>query len=385
MIDISNTPEKLLKDSAFVIKEVEQQPEKWIETFEIVKKHKNELKRFLKPEYDVIFTGAGTSEYIGGTIFRELNQKEDRHYETIGSPDIVTHPHYYFKKNKKTILVNFSRGGMSPETFGTIEHADAIIDDVKHLFIVCNPEGGLIEYNKQHPEKSYCLIMPEGTYDQSFAMTSSYTCMALAAYLCFNLDNLDELEETVRETAKCGQEILEKYATPLKELVHATPFDKFNFLGSCNLKYFAKEADIKVLEVSAGRPGTWYDSIPGFRHGPIVTIRSGANILTVVCYENDDYVNQYADDMIEEIANERMSFSKTIAITPRHTEVSRNMADLEVYVNNQKLSSVFLALPYAIVIHMIMLYRGWEYGISSDSPFGKGAHRGIQTKVYPIK
>lgn len=384
MIDTTHVAQMILRNSQYAIQEVEQQPQKWRETFAIVRGKREELKAFLTPGYDVIFTGAGTSEYIGGTITRELNLRGDRSFTTVGSPDIVTHPQFYYRKNRKTILVSFARGGDSPESMGAIQHADALIDDVKHLFITCNPNGKMMEYARAHPERVMVLMMPEGTFDQSYAMTSSFTCMALAGYLCFSLDRLDELEEYVMSAAALGDKVLEEESGRLWELVHAAPFEKFNALGSGNLKSLAQEAEIKVLEVSAGRPGTWHDSIPGFRHGPTVTVRSGVDTLTVIFYENSDYVNQYADDMLMEIRHMGRSFNKILAITPRHTKAADEYADMEVFLDDQKLPSVFLALPMILVVHLITLYRGWEYGIGSDYPFGRAGTSGIGTIVYPI-
>lgn len=384
MINTNGVAGMLLRDSQWAIREVEQQPAKWIETFELVKSRRTELESFLEPGWDVIFTGAGTSEYIGGMITRELNLKEDRSVVTVGSPDIVTHPQFYFRRDRKTILVSFGRGGNSPESLGAIEHADKLIDNVKHLFITCNPKGKMMQYAAAHPERVLVLMMPEGTFDKSYAMTSSFTCMALAGYLSFNLDNLNEQERYVRSAAALGEKILAQDSDFLKELVQAAPFQKFNILGSGNLKSLAQEAEIKILEVSAGRPGTWHDSIPGFRHGPTVTVRAGVDALTVILYENSDYVNRYADDMLVEIRAMGRSFNKLLAITPRHTGATENIADYELFLDDQQLPSVYLGLPMSLAIHLIMLYRGWEYGIGSDDPFGRGSARGIKTVVYPI-
>ena len=92
MIDTLGIKKEIIDDSLYAIKEVEQQPQKWLETYDIIENNKEKLKDFLNNEYNVIFTGAGTSEYIGATVTRELNLKNTHHFDTIGSPDICTHP-----------------------------------------------------------------------------------------------------------------------------------------------------------------------------------------------------------------------------------------------------------------------------------------------------
>ena len=61
-------------------REINQQPDTWIKTINQVKEMKDELKSFvdqvLKSEdYDVVFTGAGTSEFVGNTLFAAINLK----------------------------------------------------------------------------------------------------------------------------------------------------------------------------------------------------------------------------------------------------------------------------------------------------------------------
>ena len=41
-------------------------------------------------------------------------------------------------------------------------------------------------------DNCYAINLTDETHDQSFAMTSSFSNMYLAAYLCFNLDKLNE-------------------------------------------------------------------------------------------------------------------------------------------------------------------------------------------------
>lgn len=387
MINTLGIEPQILDDSLFAIKEIEQQPQKWLETFDLIKRYQKELQGFLNKEDDVIFTGAGTSEYIGSMITKELNLSNSQSFVTVGSPDICTHPHYYFKEKSSTILVSFGRGGESPESRGAIEHADAIFQYVKHLIITCNPNGWMANYAKQHPEKSLLLLMPAGTYDQSYAMTSSFSCMELAAYLCFHLDDLDQLEIELKEISELGKRVLENDARTLKSFVEDFQFEKFCALGSGTFKSLAQESVIKILEVSAGIPGTWFDSVVGFRHGPSVITQNHLKTLTVIFYENDEYANQYYDDLLEEIqtlyANRN---NRIMVISPVKTDNIRTYADMCFHIDTDIKNPVLLSLVYIIPIHMIMLYKAWTYQHGSDYPFGRSEDRtGILTKIYSIK
>ena len=375
----------LLKKSRKVIKEIEQQPLKWIETFNVVFDNRNELKEFTKNVNKVIFNGAGTSECIGLTIVNELNKHEDRRYLSVSSPDICTHPDYYYK-NEPTCLVSFSRGGSSPESQGAIEHADALIDDIKHLIITCNPNSWITEYALAHKDKTFLLILPEGTYDQSFAMTSSFTCMVLAGYLSFNLDKLDDLKNDIEMLSKAGKNILDNYSKYLFDIVDDFNFEKYVTLGNGNLKALAKESEIKMLEVCAGNLMTWSDTIPGFRHGPAVITKNCGKTLLTIFYENDVYSDNYVNDLIKEIKDlYPYSNNRIIAIGINNNPIIDEYADYFVNVGINIKNSALLAIPYILVVQILMVYKGWKFGIGADLPFNFKRKYGILTKIYPFK
>ena len=59
-------------------KEITQQPSTWIKTLNIIQSKKTKINDFLsqlgrKGSYDIVFMGAGTSEYIGNTLVHYFN------------------------------------------------------------------------------------------------------------------------------------------------------------------------------------------------------------------------------------------------------------------------------------------------------------------------
>ena len=62
--------------------EITQQPSTWKKTVKQIKEDKENIKAFLDKvlscdDYDIILTGAGTSEYVGNSVFPYLNDKYD--------------------------------------------------------------------------------------------------------------------------------------------------------------------------------------------------------------------------------------------------------------------------------------------------------------------
>ena len=78
--------------------EIYQQPEIWNRVLNIIEDGKAEIESFFenmksKKNHRVIFTGAGSSAYLGNILANYLNKKEDYiKYEAIATTDIVNNP-----------------------------------------------------------------------------------------------------------------------------------------------------------------------------------------------------------------------------------------------------------------------------------------------------
>ena len=82
------------KKSCYTAKEILQQPELWKETLEIFEKSEKSLREYLKKigfgkEFDVIFTGAGTSEYVGNILEPLLRKDNDVEFKSLATTDIL--------------------------------------------------------------------------------------------------------------------------------------------------------------------------------------------------------------------------------------------------------------------------------------------------------
>ena len=109
--------------------------------------------------------------------------------------------------------------------------------------------------------------MPEAANDKSLAMTSSYTGMLLAGVLVADFQSIDALGAQVKALARCGSKIISRYNDTLKEISNK-PFDRVVFLGSGPFYGTAREAHLKMLELTGGQVVGTMDSYLGFRHGP---------------------------------------------------------------------------------------------------------------------
>ena len=132
----------------------------------------------------------------------------------------------------------------------------------------------------KNDEYNYLLLMPSKSNDQGFAMTGSFSCMMLSAMLIF--DNLDEDKEKsyIDAITAMGNNVISR-EEEIRNLIDKE-FDRVVYLGSGCLCGLTQEAQLKLLELTAGKIATGYDSAMGFRHGPKSFINE--NTLNICIY-----------------------------------------------------------------------------------------------------
>ena len=290
-------------------REIKQQPELWQETLTIYQEKQEAIAAFLrtiKQKTDkrirVVFTGAGTSQYVGDTIVPYLNKNGatvDYLFESIATTDIVAAPEQVLFADEPTLLVSFARSGNSPESLAAVKIVDQFVADSYHLTITCAADGSLAQ-QAAADEASYLLLMPERSNDAGFAMTGSFSCMALSALLIFDQTPLAEKGHYVETLSRLGQEVIDR-ETELQVLTDRS-FKRIVYLGSGTLSGLTREAQLKVLELTAGKIATVFDSSMGFRHGPKSFVDD--QTLVFVFVSNTPYTRQYDLDMLEELKSD---------------------------------------------------------------------------------
>ena len=273
-------------------REIAQQPAMLRKTHTVLVAGKDALERFFRPLLNraatrVILTGAGTSAFIGECLAPYLAAKLPCRVEAIPTTDLVCAPYLYFEAGTPTLLVSFGRSGNSPESVAALDLAEQSVGGIHHLAITCNPDGALAR-RIAAAGNGVAILLPEETHDRSFAMTSSFSCMTYAALAA--LSGIDGMEARVEHVAQAVEAVIAAQADAMKTLA-GRRHERVVYLGSHIFKGLAREAALKLLELTDGGMIAAYDSPLGFRHGPktIVneTIESAALqlIVTAITYK----------------------------------------------------------------------------------------------------
>jgi tagatose-6-phosphate ketose/aldose isomerase len=285
-------------DTSWTRREIEQQPETLRATQALLRAHQADIEAFVAPllaraDLRIVLTGAGTSAFIGECLAPWLSRVLKRPVEAIATTDIVSTPALYLRAEAPTLLVSFGRSGSSPESVAAVDLVDARVADAYHVIITCNAEG---ELARRGSDRTHVVVLPDATHDRSFAMTSSFSAMMLAALSI--LGGVDALDARVPAIAAAVADVLAQ-AEPLVADLGTRGFKRVVYLGSGVFKGLAREAALKLMELSDGAVVTAFDTALGFRHGPKTIIN--ADTLAVVFVSNDPLTRRYDLDIVAEL------------------------------------------------------------------------------------
>ncbi|MEU4519302.1 SIS domain-containing protein [Amycolatopsis sp. NPDC024027] len=277
-------------------REIGQQPDTWIRVADVVRRARPEIEALVGAALSgagarIVLTGAGTSAFIGEVVARDLANHLGRPVEAIATTEIVADPRAVVVDDRPILLVSFARSGNSPESVAAAELLHRLAPGLWHLVLTCDPWGRLAR-QWSDAENAVVVALPDEVNDRGFAMTSSFTGMALAALLAFGLD------VDVEALARAGTEVLDGAADRASAIAGAKPA-RLVFLGSGPLRGLAREAALKCLELTRGEVVGIADSALGFRHGPKSVLDD--RTIAVVFRSVDPHARKYDEDIAREL------------------------------------------------------------------------------------
>ena len=360
-------------------REIAQQPTVWPEIDALVTRQRAVLDAFLGPllaraGLRIVLTGAGTSAFIGECLTPALLGKGWR-AEAVPTTDLVSGPQSFLQPRVPTLLVSFGRSGSSPESLAAVTLADQLVGEIYHLVITCNADGELYRM-AQGRANAFAILLPDATHDRGFAMTTSFTSMLLAAAQAFGV-----LAPGAIAAPSAAAERLLDTALPLLQSLVARNFKRVVYLGSNELRGLAREASLKLLELTDGQVVALFDSPLGFRHGPKTIV--DADTLVVVLLSNDAQARRYDLDLLRELRNDGRA-GRVLALSGRaEPELGADGLALQGAEGAHDLA---LALPYILFCQSYALLQSLALGLRPDTPSVSGTVnrvvRGVT--IYPL-
>jgi tagatose-6-phosphate ketose/aldose isomerase len=355
----------LVRAAANTIREIGQQPTLWRQVPDGLGPQVAAFVGDLLEEAGarVVLTGAGTSSFAGEVLAAPLRRSLRRRVEAVATTDVVSDPLGCFGEDVPTLLVSFARSGDSPESVAAVELADQLLTDVRHLVLTCNADGRLARQFGER-EAAQIVRMPDGSNDQGFAMTSSFTTMTLAALLALH-PGCDA--DIAAQIADIGTSVLPGWDGGTQEL-STRGYERVVYLGSGALKGLAHESALKLMELTAGRVLAMGDSPLAFRHGPKSILDD--RTLVVVYLSNDPYTRSYDLDLFDELRQSRGG-DDVLAVTADHGDAASATTSW-LLPDAHDLPDSALAVPAVLFAQHLALHSSMALGLTVDNPFPGG-------------
>jgi tagatose-6-phosphate ketose/aldose isomerase len=361
-------------------REIEQQPRMLRQTHALVAGLHAQIRAFAGPLIDdpaarVILTGAGSSSYIGQCVAPLLDRRLAARVDAVPTTDIVCAPHLYLEPEQPLLLVSFGRSGNSPESLAAVELAESLVHDVRHLAIICNADGAL---GKAPVALSMTLLLPAETHDAGFAMTSSFSCMMYAVVAA--LLPTGSMDARIDAIAEATARVIAESLPALNELARGQ-YDRVAYLGSGVLQGLAREASLKLGELTNGAVATCFESPLGFRHGPKTFVTEHA--LVMVFVSNDPLTRRYDLDLVDELRRDgRAARIIEVSAQPRAAAGADGIAVPAM----ADAADADLLWPYLAIAQIHAFLRSRALGVTPDNPNPAGlVNRVVQgVRLYAL-
>jgi len=360
-------------------REIEQQPRLLAQTHALVAGLHPQLQDFIaplakNPAARVILTGAGSSAYIGQCVAALLDRRLAARVDAVPTTDLVCAPHLYLDRDQPLLLVSFGRSGNSPESLAAVQLAESLVRDVRHLVVLCNAEGALAT---MPVAQSMTLLLPPETHDTAFAMTSSFSCMLYAVVAA--LLPAGTFDDRIVPIADATTQVLAQALPALGELA-AAGHERVAYLGSGVLQGLAREAALKLGELTNGAVATCFDSPLGFRHGPKTFVN--AQTLVLVFVSNDPLTRRYDLDLVDELR--RDGRAARIVEVSAHARPGTDAIDVHAMDSATDLD---LLWPFLAAAQVYAFLASRALGVTPDNPNPAGlVNRVVQgVRVYGLE
>jgi len=223
----------------------------------------------------------------------------------IPTTDLLIDPERYL--GDVDAVISLARSGNSPESAAVVERVRALRPNILQLAITCNQETSLVRSGLNG-----LIVLDPRTNDRSLVMTGSFSNLVLAGLSLAQPQIAAHTADLATERAKSLLPVIDKECHRIAARVR----DRIVVLSSSPLLGWAREAGLKILEMTGGHFPVVTETYLGLRHGPMSFLREDTLVL---CLLSSDPVRRlYEIDLIQELRTKRLGYSVGIAATVDH-------------------------------------------------------------------
>jgi len=209
-------------------------------------------------------------------------------------------------------------------------------------------------------------------------MTSSFSCMMYATLNA--LSKPGAFDAQIGAIAQSTRRVIQDTDRALLELARGDT-QRVVYLGSGAFQSLAREAALKLGELTNGEIATCFDSPLGFRHGPKTFVNE--RTLVVAFVSNDPLTRKYDHDLLDELRRDGRA-ARIIEVTTRPR--NERIRDSLQVPGMAEAEDVELLWPYIAIAQLYAFHKSRTLGLSPDNPNKEGTvNRVVQgVRLYPL-
>jgi fructoselysine-6-P-deglycase FrlB-like protein len=362
--------EQCARGYGHTLREICQQPITWPETAAHMSRVSDTLAQALvdigidRHEGSIVLTGSGSSLYAAECLAFPLQEALGIPVSTVPAGAVLTHATASLPPAGLFLLVSLARSGNSPESRAVVDLVLETLPRARHLLITCNREGALATgYGGVASVRT--VVLDEKTNDRSLVMTSSFTNMVLAGQALAELDRLEAYAARANRLAEAAMRVLGDSADRLAAAARGG-LRSAVYLGSGSRLAVAREAALKMVEMTDGRVWTLPESYLGLRHGPMSALDD--HTLVVAFLSSNPVTRAYEMDLLRELERNRLGARRVVVGDGVPSEAAPGPDDLVVDVGDGGLRDADLLFVDILVGQLLAFFRCRNEGLRPDAP-----------------
>ncbi len=319
----------------------------------------------------VVLTGSGSSFYAAECVAPVLEAARGIPVQAVPGGNLLTEGARAFHGLRPCVFVWFARSGNSPESYGALDLLLERERDCRHVILTANSEGRLATDHAGDSRVRVAALDPR-TCDKSLVMTSSFTSMVIAAQALARVRQAPLL-------ARMARALLLEHSNSLRYFM-GSEFGSAIFLGSGCLFGAAREASLKLQEMTAGRLFTFAETYLGLRHGPMSSVHE--DTLLVVFLSSNALRRAYELDLLREIDRKAL-YAKKVIVGENIPRDIVGVWDIPIECPGMLEAGDDAVAPVAVVVgQLLAFFQCMNEGLHPDAPSQTGA---ISRVVAPFQ
>jgi glucosamine--fructose-6-phosphate aminotransferase (isomerizing) len=298
-----------------------------------------------------IFVGCGSSYYLAQAAANSWTLLTGQRARALPASEVLLFPQLVQSNGEETQSVVISRSGKTSETVRAAKVLSGELG-MPTIGLTC-AEGSELE------EKCDSTIVLHTADEKSMVMTRSFTGMllslqVLAGRWAGNTHFVRDLQRMAEHFAPRIHSIAEE----IERFVENHSFGDYVFLGQGPFHGIAREASLKVMEMSCSY-SQFFHALE-FRHGPKAIVSQGTCLMF--------FLSQMGRVAEKEVLAEMKELGGvTIAVCNQADDSVRSASDLVIEVGFDANELALLA-PYTVAGQLLGFFTGAQKGLDADHP-----------------